>query len=70
MTEPVDNADGSTAEDRAIDDAIRRAVREALERHARLGEDVVIFRDGRTQRVPAAVALRLADEDAERERRG
>jgi hypothetical protein len=35
------------ADGKAIDEALRRAVREALVRHKRLGEEVVVWRDGK-----------------------
>lgn len=70
MTEAASDAHDSVAEDLAIDEAIKHAVREALDRHARLGEDVVIFLDGRVQTVPAKLALQLHDECVARERAG
>jgi len=33
--------------------AMRRAVRDAIERHAKLDEDVVIWEDGKVKTVPA-----------------
>ena len=36
-----------------IDDALAAGVREALERHRRLGQSIVVWRDGRVTWVPA-----------------
>ena len=36
----------------AIDEALRRAVREALLRHKKLGESIVVWRDGKVVIVP------------------
>jgi hypothetical protein len=37
---------------RAVDAALRKAVREALWRHKRLGVPIVIWKDGKVVRVP------------------
>ena len=40
------------AEGTAIDRILRKAVREALLRHKKLGQSVVVWRDGKVVRVP------------------
>lgn len=41
--------------------ALRLAVREELERKSKLGQYVIVWRDGRTQRVPASDELARID---------
>ena len=68
MAKSSGSSNNMSAEGRAIDKALKSAVREALERHARLGEQVVICRNGRPELISADEALRLHDEEAERDR--
>jgi hypothetical protein len=49
---------------RAIDRALREAVREALLRHKKLGESIVIWKDGKVVWVPPE-EIEVADLDAD-----
>ena len=49
---------------RAIDRALREAVREALIRHKKLGESIVVWKDGKVVWVPPE-EIEVADLDAD-----
>ena len=40
---------------RAIDRALKKAVRQALEAHRRAGSPIIVYRDGRVVRIPVPV---------------
>ena len=49
----LDRIDKAFAEGKPIDDALMRGVRRALAVHKRLGQSIVIWRDGQVVWVPA-----------------
>ena len=49
----LDRIDKAFAEGKPIDDALMRGVRRALAVHKRLGQPIVIWRDGKVVWVPA-----------------
>jgi len=39
---------------KVVDESVKEAVQDALERHRKLGEDVVVWEDGKPRKIPAA----------------
>ncbi len=52
MTEERDPIDEAFADGRAIDQALKEAVQEALWRHKRLGQSVVVWENGQVVVIP------------------
>lgn len=51
----------SEENDRKIEESIKTAVQAAIERHRKLGEDVVVWENGKPRKIPASEIEKTED---------